>query len=86
MNTVAKVTFEIDSVENMFLVQDEFLNIASENNWVVRGSIKSDFIEDAKKLAKEIAEKNNTSAKLTVYGANERFQFDRSDVKQVFEI
>lgn len=80
MNTVAKFYFDVDSPANMYLVHDEFWELAQQKEWTVFGSIKSEFIEDAKKLAKEVAEKNETSGFYRVYGANDKGRFDSDNL------
>ena len=72
MKTVAKIFFNAESDRNL---DDNLWEVVLENDWNDFGSIKMESLENAVKAAKEIAEKNEVTAYVEIYGtmANGRF-------------
>lgn len=83
MNTVFQIHFENDDYSDL---QSELFEVAQENGWTVRGSIKIEFLNEMIELAKDTAERFETKASVHIWGTRENGGFDPSNKIKSYEI
>lgn len=83
MKTLAKIIFDCPSERNL---EDDLMDVIFENNWNDFGSIKIEFLDQAKKIAKEISIKNNVKAIVSIHGTLNNGRFDRKNVIEEYEL
>ena len=83
MNTLFQVHFSND---NYCDAQSSLHQEAIELNMNIGGSIKMEFLEEAKKIAKEYLANIGGSATVVVFGTKESGRFDPSNVIEEYEI
>lgn len=83
MKTVAKIFFNAESDRNL---DDNLWDVVLENEWNDFGSIKMESLKDAKKAAKEIAEKNEVTAYVEIYGTMANGRFDQKNLIKSYDL
>lgn len=83
MNTVFQIHFENDDYSDL---QSELFEVAQENGWAVRGSIKIEFLDEMIELAKDKAKKFETKATVHIWGTRQNGGFDPSNKIKSYEI
>ena len=83
MKTVAKIFFNAESDRNL---DDNLWDVVLENDWNDFGSIKMESLENAVKAAKEIAEKNEVTAYVEVYGTMANGRFDPENLIKSYDL
>ena len=83
MNKVFQIHFDNDEYCDL---KSELFEVAQENGWTVRGSVKIEFLDEMIKLAKEKAERFETKASIHIYGTRSNGGFDPSNKIDSYEV
>lgn len=83
MSTVFQIHFENDKFADL---QCELFEVAQENGWTVRGSIKIEHLDEMIELAKDKAIRFETRASVHVWGTKPNGGFDQNNKIESYEI
>ena len=83
MNTVFQVHFDNDEYADL---KSSLFEVAQENGWTVRGSVKIEFLGEMIKLAKEKAERFGTKASIHIYGTKSNGGFEPRNKIDSYEV
>ena len=83
MNTVFQIQFENDATCDL---KDELFEVAQENGWAIRGSVKIEHLDEMIKLAKDKAARFETKASVHIYGTRSNGGFDPSNKIDSYEV
>lgn len=83
MEKVFQIHFKNDESCDL---QCELFEVAQENGWTVRGSIKIEFLNEMISLAKDRAERFKTKASVHIWGTRKNGGFDPSNKIKSYDI